>query len=212
MAEIHVHGMGKESCKSIWLCISMPSILLPSTTGTGFLSLQGHSQTHGCDIPLIPCPDPMLPPKLPPHVLLTPSMSHPTCLELLVLQGRESISLPPPFDGLWQIAGAKQIAAPAKNHRCRGAGAGSITHPGNCICLCQKGLGAEAALLALCYRPVATWHRPTVPQLHIPGKGVSFPKSSPPSNKSEGKAYLYKVWGRHKAGHYLTLKPYKGGT
>ncbi|KAF4803734.1 hypothetical protein TURU_013136 [Turdus rufiventris] len=40
--------------------------------------------------------------------------------------------------------------------------------------------------------PVATWHRPTVPQLHIPGKGVSFPKSSPPSNKSEGKAYLYK--------------------
>lgn len=165
MVKIYVHGMeksrGRDPASPHGCVISTPAILLPCTTGTSFPSSQGHSQTRGCDVPPIPCLDPVLPPELPPQVLLTPSMSHPTRLQPSVLQGRERISLPP-FDGLWQIAGARQIAFPAKNHHCW-AGAGSITHAGNCICLCEKGLGAAAASLALCYRPVVTWHSPPVP-------------------------------------------------
>lgn len=170
----------------------MPAILLPCTTGTGFPSSQGHSQTHGCDVPPIPCLDPVLPPELPPQVLLTPSMSHPTRLQPSVLQGRGRISLPP-FDGLWQIAGARQIAVPAKNHHCCGAGAGSITHIGNCICLCEKGLGAAAASLTLLQAsgdmaqptsPLATYSRERHGIRHSPSP------RHPPTNTQKSE-YLY---------------------
>lgn len=64
----------------------LPAILLPCTIGIGFPSFQGHSQTRGCHLLPIPCPGPVLPPKLPPHVLCSP-----ICLQPSALQGKESL-------------------------------------------------------------------------------------------------------------------------
>lgn len=218
MAEIHVHGMGKSRGRNParpYGCVSAchPSSCLPQ---------QGQASSLFRVIPRpvavmshpFPAQTPCFP-ETPSSCAAHTLHSHPTCLQPLVLQGRESISLPPPFDGLWQIAGAKQIAVPAKNHRCRGAGAGSIAHPGNCICLCQKGLGAEAALLAQLQAsgdmaqansPPAAYprERHVIPQVLITLQQVL--------KKVKERHTYVNIRGRHKAGQYLALQPCKGGT
>jgi len=64
----------------------------------------------------------------------------------------------------------------------------------------QELQGWRPGASALCHWRATTWHRPPVPQLSVPGKGVWFPNTSPSPKRYPGtltkvkdkvQAYLY---------------------